>query len=143
MDCLTFLSQHVPLFSGMDEATLTPLAQGAELKKFESGQAIVRAGMTIETVCIVAAGKVGVYAKVPGQGVAKVVELGSGEIFGEASIFERTVAGATVKAESEGATILMITEDSFRTLMAGQKKFIDKVRALIDARRQPLKKNTT
>jgi CRP-like cAMP-binding protein len=86
---------------------------------------------------------VGVYAKVPGQGVAKVVELGSGEIFGEASIFERTVAGATVKAESEGATILMITEDSFRTLMAGQKKFIDKVRALIDARRQPLKKNTT
>ncbi len=63
--------------------------------------------------------------------------LVSGEVFGEASILEQTVAGATVKAGEAGAVVLLIPEAPFRGLIAGNEAFATRVRALVQSRRSP------
>jgi len=135
MDALTFLSAHVPLFAGIAEEVLSPLAVAASLKKFTPGQPVLFAGMTVEALHIVATGTVHVQAKVPNKGVVRLAELSTGEVFGEASMLEASVAGATVKAGDAGAILLLIPEEPFRRLVAENEIFAARVRALIQARR--------
>jgi CRP-like cAMP-binding protein len=137
MDALTFLSEHVPLFAGLSEEALGPLAQAASLKKVPAGQAVLFAGMTVEALHIVAVGSASVIVKVPGKGTAVVAELTGGEVFGEASMLERSVAGATIKAGADGAMVLLIPEEPFRRLIAESPEFAARVAALIAARRAP------
>lgn len=135
MDALTFLSAHVPLFAGISEEALSPLAVAASLKKLAPGQPVLFAGMTVEALHIVAMGKVVVQAKIPNKGLVKLAELTSGETFGEASILEGNVAGATVKAGEEGALVMAVAEEPFRRLVSENPEFAARVRALILARR--------
>lgn len=135
MDALTFLSAHVPLFAGIPEEVLSPLAVAASLKKFNPGQPVLFAGMTVEALHIVATGTVYVQAKVPNKGIVRLADLSTGEVFGEASMLEASVAGATVKAGDAGAILLLIPEEPFRRLAAENEVFAARVRALIQARR--------
>lgn len=136
MDALTFLSGHVALFEGISPEELTPLAVNSTLSQLTPGQTVLRAGMTVDDVYVVATGKVEVHAKVPNKGTAKVGELGPGEVFGEVSIMERTVAGATVKAGEAGAIVLLIPEAPFRGLVAANAAFAARLQTLIQSRRQ-------
>lgn len=136
MDALTFLSGHVALFEGVSSEQLTPLAVNAALKQLTSGQTVLRAGMTVDDVYVIATGKVEVHAKVPNKGTAIVGELGPGDVFGEVSIMERTVAGATVKAGEAGAVVLLIPEAAFRGLVAVNETFAARIQALVQSRRQ-------
>jgi CRP-like cAMP-binding protein len=135
MDALTFLSGHAALFAGVSTEELTELAVNSTLRQLMPGQIVLRAGMTVDDVYVVATGKVEVHAKVANKGVVRVAELGAGEVFGEASIMEKTVAGATVKAGEAGAIVLLIPESAFRGLIAGNGAFAARVRALIESRR--------
>ncbi len=139
MDALEFLSGHVPLFAGVTEDALVPLASNAALKKFAAGQTVLYGGMSVEDLHVVAVGKVGVYAKVPNKGIVLVAELGPGEVFGEASILDRSLAGATVKASDAGAVVLLIPEDPFRALYESDGAFRARLDAVIAARRSPPK----
>jgi signal-transduction protein with cAMP-binding, CBS, and nucleotidyltransferase domain len=135
MDALTFLSGHVPLFAGLSEEALTPLAEAATVKKFAAGQTVLHAGMSVESLHVVATGKVFVQAKVPGKGLVRVADLGLGEVFGEVSMLERSLATATVKAADGGAIVLLIPEEPFRRLAAENPGFDARVQTLIQARR--------
>ncbi|MFI5345372.1 MAG: Crp/Fnr family transcriptional regulator [Elusimicrobiota bacterium] len=137
MDALTFLSEHVPLFAGLPEEALSPLAAVATLKSFAGGQTVMFAGMTVEALHVVATGSVYVQAKVLNKGMVRLADLGSGEVFGEASMLEASVAGATVKAGDAGAVVLLIPEEAFRRLAAENAEFAERVRALIANRRAP------
>ena len=137
MDALTFLSGHVALFEGVSTEALTELAENSTLRQLTPGHVVLRAGMTVDGLYVVATGKVEIHAKVAGKGLARVAELGTGEVFGEASILGRTVAGATVKAGEAGAVILLIPEEPFRGLVAGNEVFAARLRALVEARRAP------
>lgn len=137
MDALAFLSGYVPLFSGLSEEDLTPLAAHSALKQAAAGQTILRGGMTVDGLFIVITGRVEIHAKVPGKGVQRVAELGQGEVFGEMSILERSVAGATAKAGESGAVLLMLPEEPFRRLVGAHPEFARRVRDLVDSRREP------
>lgn len=139
MDALTFLSGHVPLFSGLTEAELTPLAVDAALHQCPPGKVMIYAGMTVESLHIVAVGKVEVFIKSP-RGPQKVAELGPGEVFGEVSMIEQTMSAATVKAGPEGAYILEVPEEPFRRLVESNAAFGERVRALVQARHAPAPK---
>lgn len=141
MDALTFMSGHVPLFAGLSEEALYPLAASATLKKYAAGQTVLFAGMTVEHLHIVAMGKVGVHAKVPNKGVVQLAELGMGEVFGEASMLERSVAGATIKAGPDGAALLLVPEEPFRRLAQENPDFAARLAALIAARKAPAAKS--
>ncbi len=137
MDALTFLSSQVALFEGISPEELTPLAVNATLRQLTPGQIVLRAGMTVEDVYVVATGQVEVLAKVANKGLVLVGKLGPGEIFGEASILDKTVAGATVKAGEAGAVVLLLPEEAFRSLVAENEVFAARVRALVSSRRSP------
>jgi CRP-like cAMP-binding protein len=139
MDALTFLTSHSPLFAGCAESELEPLAAESSLRTLAAEQVALRAGMTVEALHVVATGGVGVWAKVPGQGTQRVAELGPGDVFGEASMIERSVASATVKAGEKGAIILLIPEEPFRRLVNTNLSVAERVKALIAARRSPPK----
>ncbi|MBI3564969.1 MAG: cyclic nucleotide-binding domain-containing protein [Elusimicrobia bacterium] len=139
MDALEFLYTRVPLFAGLTEETLLPLAKDSALKEFAAGQTVVHAGMSVEQLHVVAVGSVGIHAKIPNKGVQQVAELKSGEVFGEASMVEGSLAGATVKAGEQGAVILLIPEEPFRALYAGSPEFHARLDALIASRRPPTK----
>ena len=139
MDALEFLTTRVPLFAGMTEDALVPLASNAVLKQFTAGQTVLYAGMSVEFLHVIAVGKVGVHAKVPNKGVVLVAELSSGEVFGEASMLERSMAGATVKAGAEGAVVLLVPEEPFRRLYDTDGAFRARLDAVIAARRAPPK----
>ncbi len=135
MDALTFLSQHVPLFAGLGEAALEPLAVGATIRKLAPGQAVLHAGVSVEFVHVLASGSASVHARVPGKGVAQIATLSPGEVFGEISVLDKSLAGATVKAGEGGAYVLLIPEAPFRALIDGNEEFAGRVHALVAARR--------
>lgn len=137
MDALTFLGAHVPLFAGIPEDQLTPLAQDATLKTLAAGQTALFAGMTVDNLHIVASGTAVVSAKVPGKGVVKVAELGPGQVFGELSMLEGSIASATVKAGEKGLIVLLVPEAPFRRLATENETLVGRIRELISARRSP------
>ena len=137
MDALTFLSSQVALFEGLSQEELTPLAVNAKLAQLTAGQIVLRAGMTVDDVYVIATGTVDVLAKVPNKGMQVVGQLGPGDVFGEVSIVEKTVAGATIKAGADGAYVLLIPEGPFQDLLAQNEAFKARVQVLLQARRAP------
>jgi CRP-like cAMP-binding protein len=137
MDALTFLSGHVSLFAGVSAEELTPLAVNSTLLQLSPGQTAVRAGFTLDALYVIATGSAEVHAKVPNKGMAKVGDLRPGDVFGETSILEQTVASATVKAGEAGAIVLVVPEEPFHALIASNATFGERVRALAASRRQP------
>ena len=73
----------------------------------------MRAGMTVEALYVIATGKAEVYAKVPGKGLSRVADLGPGEVFGEASIVEKTMSGRDGQGGPGGRYVLVIPEAPF------------------------------
>jgi CRP-like cAMP-binding protein len=137
VDALTFLQSHVPLFAGLSAESLDALAAASELKSFKAGQTILFKGSTVDALHVVATGKALVVGK-SGVGAAAVLAaLAPGDAFGEASIVDSTVSGATVKAGEEGVMILAIPQDAFRRILSEDEAFGARVRALIASRRPP------
>jgi CRP-like cAMP-binding protein len=137
MDALTFLSGHVPLFAGLSEEALSPLAAGSTLKKFGPGQTVLYAGMTVDALHVMALGSASVIAKIPGKGTAEVAKLGTGDVFGEVSMMDRSIAAATIKAGPEGAIVLLVPEEPFRALVAGDASFAARLSTMVESRRRP------
>jgi CRP-like cAMP-binding protein len=125
----------VPLFDGVSQDELAGLAADSTLRQCVPGKVVIYAGMTVDGLYVVATGGVEVYVKIPGKGPTRVADLGPGEMFGETSIVEKTMSGATIKAGPDGAAVLVIPEAAFCGLVAGNEAFGARVRALIAARR--------
>lgn len=137
MDAYTFLRERVDLFAGVSDEHLTALAMGSTLSSYKNGQTIMFKGATVDGLHVMAVGKAGVFIKPPNQPLTQVVELGSGDVFGETSIIENGTAGATIKAIADGTYVLNIPQDAFRVLLSESPDFVARVKALI-ASRKPL-----
>ena len=135
MDALTFLSAHSPLFGGLSQEELTELAVNSEIHQYAAGKTVIHAGMSVDGLCVIAGGKAEVYARVPGKGLIRVADLGPGEVFGEASMVEKNMSGATVKAGPEGTYVLVVPEEPFCRLVSENQEFGARVKALIQSRR--------
>jgi CRP-like cAMP-binding protein len=135
VDALTFLQTQAPLFSGSSAEVLDSLAAASELRSFKAGQTILFKGATVDALHVVATGKALVTGKTGAGAAAVLAALGPGDAFGEASIVDSTVSGATVKAGEQGAMILMIPQDAFRRALSQDEAFSSRVRALIASRR--------
>lgn len=135
MDALTFLRERVELFAGVSEEHLTNLAVGSSLAVYKNGQTILFKGATVDGLHVMCVGKAGVFVKPPSQPVTMVAELKSGDVFGETSIIECGIAGATIKAVEDGTYVLTIPQEAFRALLGEDPAFVAKVKAMIAARK--------
>lgn len=135
MDALTFLRERVALFEGVAEKHLEALAVGSTLERYAKGSTILFKGATVDHLQVVCTGKAGVYVKPANKPVVQVATLQSGDVFGETSIVELSVAGATIKAEEDDTYVLAIPQDALRSLLVDDAAFAARVKALIDSRK--------
>ncbi len=134
MDAMTFLRERVALFAGVDDENMIALAHASELSSYKAGQTIFFKGTTVEGLHVVVAGEVGVYMKATNKALVRIATLGDGEVFGEMSIVEMGIAGATIKAERD-SMILLIPQESFRHVLQQDEGFAVRVNVLITSRR--------
>lgn len=129
-DAGAFFRTQVAFLAGLSEAELQTLVESSEETSFKPGRSIIMQGMTMEGLYIIEHGKVAVWIKPKTGPTAQVAVLGPGEVFGERSIVELGVAGATIKAEEE-TFLYLIRQEAFTKLMAddpSRRQFIiDKI----------------
>lgn len=135
MTVTEFLQKNVPFLAGLTEDQAHYLATSAEQLVFNKGQTVVFRGVTVDGLHVVASGKVTVHAKV-GKDVIQVAELGPGQVFGETSIIEMTVAGATIKAAENETLLFVLPEGAFKKIMKTDADFEARVMALIAERKK-------
>lgn len=135
MTVTEFLKQNVPFLAGLTDDQAHYLAEAAEQLVFNKGQTVIFRGVTVDGLHVVAAGKVTVHAKV-GKETMLVAELGPGQVFGETSIIEMTVAGATIKSAEDETLIFVLPEVAFKKIMGIDPEFTARVMAVIAERKQ-------
>ena len=136
MTVTEFLAKNVPFLAGINEAQAKAMATKAEQKRFKKGQTILFKGVSVEGLHVIAMGKVSVHIKPEkSKDWVKVAELGPGQVFGEMSIVEFAMAGATIKCEDEGTLIFVIPQDLFTDLLKADPEFEKRTMAMIDSRR--------
>lgn len=132
--------KSVTFFSGLSDREFLILAAACETTTFKPGRSIIMQGMTMEGLYVIESGKVAVWIKPKTGPTTQVATLGPGDVFGERSIVELGVAGATIKA-IEDTALFLIRQEAFNQLMqedATRRQFIlDK----IAERRQRLASN--
>lgn len=138
MTVTEFLRDHVPFLSGIEQAHAHELAACADQVQVAAGQMVVMQGETLDSVHVVATGKLSVVRKDKGKPGVLLAELGSGAVFGEASILEFGVAGATIRAV-EDSLVFRIPQAAFLKVMADNAALKTAVLAKIAARKPPKK----
>ncbi len=136
MTITEFLKTKVPFLAGITQDQAHALAVAAQQQLFAKGHTILFKGVSVEGLHVVAEGSVSVWVKGPKDKEGrKVASLGPGEVFGETSIVEFTMASATIKSEAEQTRLFVIPEKAFVQLMAEDTGLKDRVLALIEARK--------
>lgn len=135
-----FFQTQVPFLAGISADEARSLAEAAEQVVFKPGHTIIMQGVTVDGLHVMASGKVSVSVKVKGKPAAEVARLGPGEVFGERSIIEFGVAGATIKAIEE-TLILLIRQDVFLKLIDENPTRKEFILARIAERRKALADN--
>ncbi len=135
MDALAFLRDRVSLFAGVSDENLAALARVSEVLSFKAGQTILFKGATVDGLHIVVTGQADVHMRASNKTMVRVAELSEGEVFGEMSIVEMGIAGATIKASGNGAVVLMLPQESFRRVLQQDEAFAVRVNVLIVSRR--------
>lgn len=136
MTVTEFLQRYVPFLAGVTEEQARVLATKAEQMRFKKGQTVLFKGVSVEGLHVVAQGKVSVHVKPDkAKDWTKVAELGPGDVFGETSIVEFAMAGATIKCEVDDSLVFVIPQELFTDLMAKDPGFKERVLAVIESRR--------
>lgn len=140
MTVTEFLLTQVPFLAGLTEDQALYLAKSVEQKPCRNGQTIIFKGVSVEGLHIVAQGKVSVHVKPEKKDWVKVAELGPGEVFGETSIVEFAMAGATIKSMADDTLIFVIPQETFRKLLLTDPDLEKRTMSLIDERRKSQQK---
>lgn len=107
-----------------------------EQRRYKKGQTVLFKGVSVEGLHVMAMGRVSVHVKPDkAKDWMKVAELGPGEVFGEMSIVEFAMAGATIRCEADDTLVFVIPQDLFTDLMEKDAAFKERVLKLIESRR--------
>jgi len=135
MSIREFLQTKVPFLSSLNESQLDYVSGQIEELKFKAGQTILFKGASVDGLHIVAQGKVSVHAKPDkNKGWVTLAELGVGEIFGETSIIEYKMAGATIKAAADDTLIYVIYQAAFLKILKEDEALKSKMVEVIRSR---------
>ena len=101
----------MPLFGRLSERELLRVMQAVEVREYEDGQVVIRAGDKGDELFIVLAGTVRVI-----RGEATLTRLGAGEHFGEMALIRSVPRSASVTAEGRAELIAIRRADFFEIL---------------------------
>jgi CRP-like cAMP-binding protein len=125
------LIKGVPLFARCSRKELAEVAKLADEIDFGPGKELIREGAMGREFFVLVRGTVDVR-----KGGRKVNELGPGDFFGEIALIAHTPRTATVTTASD-VDLLVITSQSFKTLLEHQPAIASKVLAALAERIAP------
>ncbi len=92
-------------FAELPTAPLRPVAQAAEVTRFGAGEVIVRQGDPADAVYALIEGKAEVWLDDAPHRPVLLRTMRSGQLFGETAVLYRGPRSATIKAETDVATL--------------------------------------
>lgn len=107
------LLKNVPIFAGVDSRHLKQLSKLMVLRKFSSGDVIVKENDQAPAFFVITSGKVEVVRGADGDNPQVLNTLGPGDFFGEMALFEGYPRSATVRC-LEDSECLAMTRWDFR-----------------------------
>lgn len=137
MTVTEFLQTQVPLLRGLTWEQARELALSVDQRSFAQNQTVLLRGAMGDGLYVVAAGRVAVWAKLPGDRfLIEVGQLGPGEVFGETSMLEKGAAGATVNAADDETLVFVIPEKAFRAVLVRNPAVAARISAIISSRKR-------
>lgn len=138
------------VFAGVSPERLALLAAQCEEKSFSPNQLVFRRGDRCDGLWAVSAGGVVLRTEIPGQAIDRLVDVGPGEVFGEAEVLDDAPRHLTARALG-ATTLVRIPEAPLRELfldhsavethlrMLGVRRRSARVRAMLapSSRREP------
>ena len=109
---LTSVLRKVPLFSGLDEASLLTLAQHSRRRRFPAGETLFHEGDPGFTLYVIISGRVKVKTVGSAGEIIQIAQRGVGEHFGELSLFDGKPRMADV-VTIEPCDLLMLDHSDF------------------------------
>ena len=106
----------VPLFRGFSRAQVDALLRLAKETEFSSGAVIIREGTIGEDLHLLLQGQATVTV-----GDREVARAKPGDYFGEMAILDRGVRSATVRAETDVATLRLAAKDFLKLVDEDQR----------------------
>lgn len=104
----------IPIFGGLEEATLARVSALLDEQHFEPGAEVCREGESGRSMYVVAEGEVVVCRKGPGERRIRMVRLGVGEFFGEMTLIDPQPRSATVVVEHPATLYALTCADLYR-----------------------------
>ena len=104
------------LFQTLDDAQVQALSTSSLLSECPQGTVVVREGMPVASLFLVASGVVRV-STVSLDREVELKHLGQGSYFGEVSLLSGKSATATVESAQDGTSILAIEKDAILNLI--------------------------
>jgi CRP-like cAMP-binding protein len=104
------------LFKGTKEKELNEIAAFGALRSCSRGEFVFREGDTGEEFYIIVEGQIAIYKNLAGGRRRIVTNLGTGEVFGEITLFDAEPHSADAQA-TENTRILVISNRKFRELI--------------------------
>lgn len=106
----------LPVFAGIGRDRLVRLASGLESETYPPNEVIYRTGDPCDGLYVVTGGGVLLRNETPGRPIDRVLDVATGELFGETEIVEGTPRRFTARALGS-ASVAWIPMESLRELM--------------------------
>jgi voltage-gated potassium channel len=118
---------RVPLFSGLDAASIADIMRLLRAQTVDAGDVIARRGEEAHSMYFIAGGKVDIAL------AGRHISLGVGHFFGEIAVLRRARRSATVTAVSR-TSLLVLDASDFHLLMERDPRIAERVHAVVRQR---------
>lgn len=137
-DDTMFLKQSVEVLSFFNEDQLRRVTPDIERTSYNLGQMVLLRGEVTSAFYIIKKGAV--TAAYKNTGGTAIVELKTGDFFGEISLLEDMPSDAAIKAAEDDTVVLMIPSASFKKLLEMQPLLKTGLLTKVAERRRALQK---
>ncbi|MGH3349689.1 MAG: Crp/Fnr family transcriptional regulator [Nocardioides sp.] len=126
--------RHAPLFSELDDESMTALFAMMGRTRLKRGEVLFREGDAADRLYAVVDGKVKLSrASADGQDSVLAI-LGSGQVFGELSLFDPGQRSSTVTAVADEVQLASLSHDDLLALLDGRPSVTRGLLALLSGR---------
>jgi len=127
---ITASLKEIPLLSNLSDAELFSLAGGFNLRSYETGEYIMRAGENGDEFYFIHEGTADVLMKKEDGKEKKVASLRNADYFGEQALLTDSVRSASVRATSD-LQVLVLNRQQFRSLTTSGDVMFAQRRAVV------------
>src|SRR5712675_210187 len=127
-------SARVPLFTGLDDATIDDIFSCMQSRRYAAGELICRQGDPSDSLFLLRSGVAQAFlTSLTGSNAATIARLRPGDVIGEVGVVTNLPRSASVIARSD-AVVLQITRDDVGNLLTRHPRLLANIAQVIGGR---------